>query len=83
MHSAVLVDVLLAPSAAMVWTQNQVGFVIEMATDCISMLSHSIFFLLGGVASLVPGVEGREDTPGSVLNTAWEHTLAPSELGMY
>ena len=54
-----------------------------MATDCISMLSHSIFFLLGGVASLVPGVEGREDTPGSVLNTAWEHTLAPSELGMY
>jgi len=54
-----------------------------MATDCISMLSHSIFFLLGGLASLVPGVEGREDTPGSVLNTAWEQALAPSELGMY
>ena len=54
-----------------------------MATDCISMLSHSIFFLLGGVASLVPGVEGREDTPGSIFNTAWEQALAPSELGMY
>jgi len=42
MQSAVLVDVLLALLAVMVWTQNQVGFVVEMATDYISVLSHYV-----------------------------------------